>query len=504
MALCSISADTWQADDVLHYLSQHGQHVNNFTLSGDISENAFPTGYVFSMIPAKLQQLSSLQLSNVDVQLKPKHGMLGIAGLTALKRLCLNSCHLYHDEELTAMLYQLSATLEHLSIECVYTGYDSWQADEYHPKRRSSNTGYEVCINTDAFQNMQHLTYLSLCWVGLQSTDSQGSALQPPNPRGNALQSLHTLTSLVDLRLDHTDADDNIFPKIISGNHKLTRLEVSPCFGGRLQPAVLAGKTQLQHLKVEGEIAGGSAGMTVLLCHLQHLQQLTYLNLHRSLGVHISEQGAPEPAAAAYAAITASSRLQHLDISQAILPTGVWQHVLPTDRQLPHLRELHILQVAHSQSLNSSAAAPEGSRLVKCCPGLQFLDMRWLWCSAELLAPLTGLTGLNSLRLTGVGSSGIGIEAVCQLTGLRKLEMPLDPSASDKLQLLQLTHLVQLTKLEYAGPLNGQRTWLQLRAEVCFTVTRSLCLAFTGFHPSLREVRAMRVMALSPLGYAVC
>lgn len=250
MALCSISADTWQADDVLHYLSQHGQHVNNFTLSGDISEEAFPTGYYFSMIPAKLQQLSSLQLSNVDVQLKPKHGMLGIAGLTALKRLCISSCHLYCDEELTATLSQLSVTLEHLSIECVYTGYDSWQADEYHPKRRSSDTGYEVCINTDAFQNMQHLTYLSLCWVGLQSPDHQGSALQPPNPRGNVLQSLHTLTSLVDLRLHHTDADDESFPKIISGNHKLTRLEVSPCLGARLQPAVLAGKTQLQHLKV--------------------------------------------------------------------------------------------------------------------------------------------------------------------------------------------------------------------------------------------------------------
>lgn len=68
--------------------------------------------------------------------------------------------------------------------------------------------------------------------------------------------------------------------------------------------------TQLQHLElVRYSIAGGS-GTAQLLLHLQPLQQLTHLNL-----THTPRSNEPNPPAEAYSAVTASSMLQHLNIS---------------------------------------------------------------------------------------------------------------------------------------------------------------------------------------------
>jgi hypothetical protein len=53
--------------------------------------------------------------------------------------------------------------------------------------------------------------------------------------------------------------------------------------------------------------------------------------------LRVVDQGIPP--AAAYAALTASSKLQQLDISSCVLPAGVWQYVFPVGRQLPHLQK---------------------------------------------------------------------------------------------------------------------------------------------------------------------
>jgi hypothetical protein len=105
-------------------------------------------------------------------------------------------------------------------------------------------------------------------------------------------------------------------------------------------------------------------------------------------------------------ALTASSKLQHLDISKSSLLVGVWQHVFPAGRQLLELTSFNISCVHHltaapprrfAAAANRFAAAPAGTCLAKCCPNLRSLDMRWLQCSAELLAPLQGLSGLHKL-----------------------------------------------------------------------------------------------------------
>mgnify|MGYP001806927977 CR=1 FL=1 len=184
-----------------------------------------------------------------------------------------------------------------------------------------------------------------------------------------------------------------------------------------------------------------------LLSQLQHLQQLTRLTLR-----FMVKQNQP---AAAFSALTVSSQLQHLDITNCKLPAAAWQHIFPTARQLPLLRSLDISN--GRTPMGGWAAAPEGSRLVSCCPGLQCLGIRGLEYSTEMLLALQGLSGLHILSLNVQVFDDV--DAVCQLTGLRELTINVTVNSTvDACEgvLLQLTQLKQLTTLNYAGPLNAQ------------------------------------------------
>jgi hypothetical protein len=97
----------------------------------------------------------------------------------------------------------------------------------------------------------------------------------------------------------------------------------------------------------ECRIPGGAAGIAELLLHMQQLQQLTHLSFScsssdSSMMMVMMMSLDSIPTAAAYSALTASSKLRHLDIGSCTLPAGVWQYVFPAGRQLPHLRELYI------------------------------------------------------------------------------------------------------------------------------------------------------------------
>jgi hypothetical protein len=205
----------------------------------------------------------------------------------------------------------------------------------------------------------------------------------------------------------------------------LTRLELPRCC---FEPGVLSDKTLQQHLNLSSnEGVGGvisQGDVQQLLSHLQALQQLTYLSARGTL-VAFDVDG--DPPAAPYSAVTANSKLQHLDISDCTLPAGVWQHLFPTGRQLPHLTSLNISAVKQP---DRSAAAPVGTRLASCCPGLQTLDLGWLKYIVELLAPLQELSGLHTLTLATLSQFGPlapeamqGLLAVSQLTRLEGLKL---------------------------------------------------------------------------------
>jgi hypothetical protein len=397
-----------QIDGVMVYLGKHHQHVDSFELVGA----AVPSTQI-RQLPEQLQ-LTSLQLERLFLQLKPAYGFQGVLGAAAspaaLKQLRLSTCHLLGSgaaQVLAAALSQLPAGLEHLTICELYCG------------------GQSVPFPAGMLQQLQHLTYLQLGEVDVVGPDEASPTLQP----------LQALTRLVGLKLD---LQDKITSSMLSGMQHLTRLELVDAVC--LEPGALAGKTQMQHLCLVGcKIAGDAAGEAQLLSHLQPLQQLTHLTVESLL-----EYGSNTPASA-YAALTASSKLQHLDISRCTLPAGVWQHMFPTSRQLPNLQSLCTNYVEQPPGVHG--LPPEGSRLVSCCPGLQTLKVCSLQCIAELLASLQGLSGLQTLQCDWEYATSDIVQAVCQRTGLREL------CVWDALRIretgLFLPQLKQLTSLQY-------------------------------------------------------
>jgi hypothetical protein len=176
------------------------------------------------------------------------------------------------------------------------------------------------------------------------------------------------------------------------------------------------------------------------------LQQLTHLSFTDVTWASIHYANPP---ATAFSALTASRKLQHLSLYGCTMLQGLWQHIFPTGKQLPRLRELNIAFVEYTCG---SAAMAAGSHLVSCCPSLQHFDMQFLHHRVELLSALSRLTGLHTLcLLVDFDDADEALGAVCQLTGLRQLDLA-SPSMEEALPLLQLTQLQQLTRLEYDGP----------------------------------------------------
>jgi hypothetical protein len=436
-ALSSITAGAfWQQERVeglLMYLARHSQHVDSLDLLGNVYEHI---GIRLRQLPENLN-LSSLILAHWELQLQPGDGFQGVVrpGLP-IKQLRLHDCTLLDGTKGLAAALSLLPGLQHLSISATNWTF-SW--------------GFKFPIV--ALSALQQLTHLEFVGAELYGPDKETPALQP----------LQSLTRLQDLRLSLA-AGAAINSSMLSGAQHLTRVKLM----GRavLEPGALTAVRHLQHLEVAlYNSSGRTAGLARLLSELQHVQQLTFL---RSCDVSAE---ADAPPAAAFSALTASSKLQHLDISRCTLPAGVWQHLFPVGRQLPELQFLDISDV--KQSRHGPAPAPEGSCLVSCCPGLQQLGIMQLQCSAERLSSLTGLSKLHTLCLAA-HTRVEGVEAVCQLTGLR--ELILDSPESPQGLLLQLAQLKQLTHLyfsrtgttELMGALWGLQTVKNLRSEVCW------------------------------------
>ena len=424
-----------QLDQVLLYLGKHGSHVGHIQLKNDPCWSAS-----LFQLPGNLR-LSSLQLESLCLHLRPHcsiQGVLGDAAVVAgLKQGRLRWCQLFDDdEELAAALMRLPPGLEHLSIYGMYSESDL--DDRKQP----------VCVPVDALQQLLQLTFLELSCSIKQGPDKACPALQP----------LTALTRLVDLRLHGVEVDGGdghsvISAAMLSGAYLLTRLQLSGVV--EVEPGVLTGKTKLQHLQLVECVLLGRDGEAQLLSRLQPLQQLTHLSLRETL-----RSGDSSPAS--YSALTASSKLEDLDISWCKLPDGVWQHVFPAGRQLPQLRWLN-LEIPETQS-NWPAEAPGNSSLVSCCPSLQDLNIEGLQCTTELLVALRGLSGLRCLRVdTGEGVDALPADG--PLTELRELFVACFSTSKEGL-LLQPTQLKQLTGLTYLGPFDGTNDDIVLEQRV--------------------------------------
>jgi hypothetical protein len=201
-----------------------------------------------------------------------------------------------------------------------------------------------------------------------------------------------------------------------------------------------------------------------LLSELQHSTQLTQLDLDGSCKAS-SDLGGPIPPAA-YASLTASSRLQHLDFHSSTLPSAAWQYMCPPGRTLPQLRHLDISDVKEA---DGSQALPDTSALVSCFPGLQSLRTS-LPCSTAQLGPLARLTGLHTL-IVGAGRDDglVGVQALCQLTELQALNLWALEDAV--VRILQLTQLTQMTYLTFSQRSTDVRKDLRCESQVGLALT---------------------------------
>lgn len=141
----------------------------------------------------------------------------------------------------------------------------------------------------------------------------------------------------------------------------------------------------------------------------------------------------------AFAAVTASSSLQYLDLGYGWYPSqGAWRSIFW--QQLTALTHL-------SLPVWPKLAASDVKRLALTCPELRYLDVQGALKTGVSLLALTKLTALTctALDISGVRTES-AVRALARLTSLKELRV-WQPSYISRLSRLQLTALKQLREL---------------------------------------------------------
>jgi hypothetical protein len=141
-----------------------------------------------------------------------------------------------------------------------------------------------------------------------------------------------------------------------------------------------------------------------------------------------------------YSALTASSKLQELEISAGVVEGAAWAHVFPAGRQLSQLRMLSLGFGRDPDPLDSTAIA----RLAICCPAVEYLVLT----PAEdaSLAPVRSLTALTHLHVGSVSPAVIRSD-LAAMSQLQSLDVSVSGVAADGDASSGLQHLVPLTAL---------------------------------------------------------
>lgn len=237
----------------------------------------------------------------------------------------------------------------------------------------------------------------------------------------------------------------------------LTKLVLlSPVEAGLLSLA----PTGLQHLQLVCDVEGPGEGPGSLLSCVARVTCLTGLILQppNSLEFEWPSCGA------AYAALTASSNLVHLDMVDPSFPgtESVWLHIFHAVRKLPHLTSLTLHAASDDVAYNArpSWGAADLSRLVSCCAGLcvaepLFMEPQAYVSELRKLAAETSLHVHCVLDPQSPCSLDVftrGLAALPQLKSLILHAMCAKLSSSEELSrssLLPLTSLTSLTYLDF-------------------------------------------------------
>jgi hypothetical protein len=207
------------------------------------------------------------------------------------------------------------------------------------------------------------------------------------------LPGIERLTALEDLRLSFCNLEPSCLLPMATGLTRLWLRDVT------LRPE-----------QAQQDSALGASQLLRALGRLSNLWELT---------LSIIDGDWPQQQLAQYSALTASSNLRELHISNSSIPGTAWAHVFSAGRSLPQLLSFSTRQY------DGRGPAPMGcadiTRLASCCPALKEL---WIDICAEVsLSPLQSLTALTSLLLeVGPVSPAVirsNLAALSQLRDLR-------------------------------------------------------------------------------------
>jgi len=384
------------------WMLHHGQHITSVQLSasdGNLTQLPCPN-------------LRNLKLAYMTVQLGASSMQPGVLhSCTRLTKLQLISCR-HTDGRNGLVALSALVSLQHLELQI-------------------SNSNSAHCqMPSTVFQHLQHLTYLLLreCVAPLLTTHS--------------LEHISCLVNLQELRIDSKVL---VSPSTTPGISRLTALTTLSLERGQLDPVCLQDCTQLQELVltavtiISADGAAGAAGAAALhnlVGRLQQLQSLQLFDLQYDWRV----------AAAAYSILTASSQLQKLVLYVRDLPSGVWRHVFPPDRQLPALQEFVVRfnrWTATGPPPPAALGTDDISCLVSCCPGLRNVDVH---VQPDLrLADFAKVTGLTSLAVSRLNAGAF--ESLGDLSKLVSFEA-LSVGLAGPINPCNLLCLTALTRLE--------------------------------------------------------
>lgn len=424
-------ADT---DSLQRYLRHHGKHLQVLHVRC--------TPGIFAQLPTP--NLQELLLNRCFLHVGQASSLLqDLPAASELTRLVLSHVGVFGVAGSPSILAALAActALRHLQLQHLFeprelgteqplTAPAALLQQQHLPHLSYLSLGGELQSAQDVLQGLSTLTTLQdlelqgWCWV----TDA-------------LLKAIQHLQHLTSLRLLETDRDvwcgAARFAQLTALQQLVLGYEEGPGGAfGCLNPAILSDLPQLHHLELhnigfhypesapalllldadgDDPVLPDPELVQQLLSVLAGMQQLTQLSLQRV------DSLAGAPVLQAYSALTASSALQHLDLSPACLGAGheppLWPLVFPPERQLQQLTALSLSHATPRLTSNDL------DRVVQCCPALKDLDLVESLTTQQQgesqvdLAALTRLRSLTLLALSGVIDDHTSVGILVQLTG---------------------------------------------------------------------------------------
>jgi hypothetical protein len=265
-------------------------------------------------------------------------------------------------------------------------------------------------------------------------------------------QQMLQLSDLQELKLHHV-----VFhPGVLNVMTRLQRLELVTCTLLPHAAAAAAGGDDGDDAAVD---AANTAAVSALLAAVGRMTDLVSLTFRAGcLGSDEPWWGWEAVPAAAFSALTASSKLQELVVESADelpLPWGAVQHAFPAGRVLPHLTQLTLQGILSSvpEPIEGTGGRPGFMSaqhlrdVVAACPGLVELHICNAVASDDLTPLLQLPSSVASLQLAGSALGDGAAAAVARLTQLKSLEWDSSDHLTDA-GLEQLTALTGLTHLQ--------------------------------------------------------